>query len=104
MDTRIAACHKGRNTAPLHPQPLKYHLLTAIGNNDLAIHTITPYYNFCIPCFSLQLVTETKKAKAPPFAKVRSLLKPTDFNLINIPSYKILLRRYVSQEHKTIKL
>lgn len=41
---------------------------------------------------------------APSHGKVRPLLKPTDFNLINIPSYKILLRRYVSQEHKTIKL
>lgn len=45
-----------------------------------------------------------KCTPAPSHEKVRSLLKPADFNLINIPSYKILLRRYVSQEHKTIKL
>lgn len=50
----------------------------------------------------------SKKSKRtpspPPTERLGLLLKPTDFNLINIPSYKILLRRYVSQEHKTIKL
>lgn len=50
-----------------------------------------------------EIIYWKEKAKAPPLEKARALLKPTDFNLINIPSYKILLR-YVSQEHKTIKL